>query len=129
MNSASPPPIAPLIFTLPSQNVDQSHEGRIAEENEEEGAKEDIDMMDDILMAINITDPTISFFDLKLSRSELEDETTFYNELDFNPVISKSPPAAVRSQFWYRDALDKAGEQVERYFFQPTKQCYYPFRT
>ncbi|KAH7822984.1 uncharacterized protein MONOS_12115 [Monocercomonoides exilis] len=73
--------------------------------------------MDDILTAIYKTDPTVSLFDLKLSRSELEEVATFFNEFDFNPVISKSPPAAVWSQFWFREALDKAGEQSERCLF------------
>ncbi|KAH7828960.1 uncharacterized protein MONOS_8128 [Monocercomonoides exilis] len=81
-NDIAPPPIAPSIFTLPPQNVDQSHEGRIEEENDGEGAKEEIDTMDDILTAICLTDPTVSLFDLKLSRSELEEVAPFFNELD-----------------------------------------------
>ncbi|KAH7822302.1 uncharacterized protein MONOS_6433 [Monocercomonoides exilis] len=63
-NDIAPPPIAPSIFTLPPQNVDQSHKGRIAEEIDIECAKEHTDTMDDIFTAIYKTDPTISLFDL-----------------------------------------------------------------
>ncbi|KAH7818386.1 uncharacterized protein MONOS_8093 [Monocercomonoides exilis] len=53
--------------------------------------------------------------------SDIDEISTFYNKLDFNPVVGHSPPTAVRTEYWYRDALEKAGEQVERYLFPAFK--------
>ncbi|KAH7817893.1 uncharacterized protein MONOS_15487 [Monocercomonoides exilis] len=45
-----------------------------------------------------------------------------YNEQDFSPVLQASPPASSRTSFWYRDALDRAGERVEKYLYHTFKE-------
>ncbi|KAH7821001.1 uncharacterized protein MONOS_13121 [Monocercomonoides exilis] len=77
--------------------------------------------VDDLFKSIFGEEPTTSLFDVRISKTIVEDIATCYNEQDFSLVLQASPPAASRTSFWYRDALDKAGERVEIFLYPAFK--------
>ncbi|KAH7832297.1 uncharacterized protein MONOS_8465 [Monocercomonoides exilis] len=77
--------------------------------------------IDDLFKSIFGVEPTTSLFDLRMPKTMLEDIATCYNEQDFSPVLHASPPASSRTSFWYRDALDRAGERVEKFLYPTFK--------
>ncbi|KAH7823998.1 uncharacterized protein MONOS_7959 [Monocercomonoides exilis] len=77
--------------------------------------------VDDLFKSIFGVEPTTSLFDLRMPKTMLEDIAFYYNEQDFSPVLQASPPAASRTSFWYRDALDRAGERVEKFLYPTFK--------
>ncbi|KAH7821136.1 uncharacterized protein MONOS_15205 [Monocercomonoides exilis] len=77
--------------------------------------------VDDLFKSIFGVEPTTSLFDLRMPKTMLEDIATCYNEQDFSPVLQASPPASSRTSFCYRDALDRAGERVEKFLYPTFK--------
>ncbi|KAH7828820.1 uncharacterized protein MONOS_14789 [Monocercomonoides exilis] len=71
--------------------------------------------VDDLFKSIFGEEPITSLFDVRIPKAMVEDIATCFNEQDFSPVLQTSPPAASRTSFWNRDALDKVGERVEKF--------------